>query len=567
MPGANSLAERIRERKAGAAERAAAKPPYRAMSMEEIRAMPWNGLNAISFFAGTGGSSTGYRMAGYRMLYANEFVDAARACYAANAAEYTYVDGRDIRTVTPEDVLEKIKLKVGELDVLDGSPPCSAFSTAGIREKGWGKAKNYSDDKQQVVDDLFFEYARMVRGIRPKVFVAENVSGLIKGKAKGYFIEIITALKKDGYNVQAGLLDAQWLGVPQARQRVIFIGVREDLGKAPAFPKPFQYNYSVREALTDLGISVVGFKGASGAPYTGKKAVHSIDNPAPTIITSSNQFEVERELAPVVEVQGSKSALFAAKGRKYPLDEPSPTILAHPRLDVRREGEDPLDERGAIVSEIVAVGGNGQFGEEKWQTPDKPARTIGASPSTGNGKAGGGDVMVKRTLVGVGGVLESGFSAGKISPADKPSPTIMAGGGGGMNTSQFGVVEKVERVSVADSFDPEKGASMEGYATGDEWDRLDLGQQSDKYFSLVKPDPEQPCPTVTASGGPPNTASVTHPYEKRKFTIPELKRICGFPDDFILTGSYAQQWERLGRAVPPVMMLAIAKTVKEQIFT
>ena len=76
--------------------------------------------------------------------------------------------------------------------------------------------------------------------------------------------------------------------------------------------------------------------------------------------------------------------------------------------------------------------------------------------------------------------------------------------------------------------------------------------------------PVQPCPTVTC-GSPGNDLAVPYGTEKRKFTIAELKRICAFPDDFILTGSYAQQWERLGNSVPPVMMKAIAEVVRDQI--
>ena len=159
--------------------------------MAEINALDWNGLNAISTFSGCGGSSLGYRMAGYRVLYANEFIDAARDTYNANKRDYTYLDGRDIRTVTSESILEIIKLKKGELDLLDGSPPCASFSTAGKREKAWGKVKKYSD-KAQRVDDLFFEFARLLEGLQPKTFIAENVSGLIKGTAKGYFLEILS---------------------------------------------------------------------------------------------------------------------------------------------------------------------------------------------------------------------------------------------------------------------------------------------------------------------------------------------------------------------------------------
>ena len=94
----------------------AGKPPYRVPSMEEIAAVPWNGLTVASLFAGCGGSSLGYRMAGYRMVYANEFVPVALECYRANASEGTVLDGRDVRQVTPEAVLEAIGMAAGELD-------------------------------------------------------------------------------------------------------------------------------------------------------------------------------------------------------------------------------------------------------------------------------------------------------------------------------------------------------------------------------------------------------------------------------------------------------------------
>jgi DNA (cytosine-5)-methyltransferase 1 len=227
------------------------KLPYRVPSMEEIRAVPWNGLRAVSTFSGCGGSSLGYRMAGFQVVWASEFVPAAQDTYRANMSPGTVLDTRDIRDVTPEDLLAGAGLGVGDIDLFDGSPPCSSFSTAGKREAGWGKAKKYSDTAQRT-DDLFYEYARLVRGCRPRVFVAENVSGLVKGTAKGYFIRIMQELRACGYQVKAKLLDAQWLGVPQARQRLIFIGVRNDLGRQPVFPAPLPYRYTVRDALPHI---------------------------------------------------------------------------------------------------------------------------------------------------------------------------------------------------------------------------------------------------------------------------------------------------------------------------
>jgi len=178
---------------------------------------------------------------------ANEFIPIAAETYRLNHPG-TIVDERDIRQIQPEDILEQIGMEKGELDLMDGSPPCDSFSTAGKRDKYWGKEKAYLG-KRQRTDDLFYEYIRLVKGLEPKVFIAENVSGLVKGKAKGYFMDILKQLKECGYRVKAKLLDAQWLGVPQMWQRIIFCGVRNDLQLDPVYPKPLSYRYTVRDAL------------------------------------------------------------------------------------------------------------------------------------------------------------------------------------------------------------------------------------------------------------------------------------------------------------------------------
>jgi len=111
----------------------------------------------------------------------------------------------------------------------------------------------------------------------------------------------------------------------------------------------------------------------------------------------------------------------------------------------------------------------------------------------------------------------------------------------------------------------EPEADISRFAIGEEWDKIGPGGQSDRYFQLVRPDADGPSPTITAAGGTGSIAGVTHPTEKRKFTIAELRRIGGFPDDFILKGTYAQQWERVGRAVPPVMMSHVAAAIRDGI--
>src|SRR4051812_4708676 len=113
------------------------KPPYKVPTMADIRALPWNGYRVVSLFSGGGGSCTGYAMAGFKICFASEFIEEAAKTYRANHPD-TILDTQDIRTVTADDILTATGLSIGELDLLDASPPCSSFSTAGARERGWG---------------------------------------------------------------------------------------------------------------------------------------------------------------------------------------------------------------------------------------------------------------------------------------------------------------------------------------------------------------------------------------------------------------------------------------------
>ena len=180
-------------------------------------------FNVISTFAGAGGSSLGYKWAGGKVLAAVEWDENAVATYRLNFPD-TPVLHRDIATVTTEELLALAGLQVGELDIFDGSPPCQSFSTAGKRQ---------IDDPRTM---LFNEYVRLLRGLQPKVFVMENVSGMVKGHMKHVFAIVMRELKASGYQVKCQLMNAMYFGVPQSRERVIFIGVRNDLGIEASHP-------------------------------------------------------------------------------------------------------------------------------------------------------------------------------------------------------------------------------------------------------------------------------------------------------------------------------------------
>lgn len=402
--------------------------------MAEIFARPLTGLTVVSTFSGCGGSCLGYRMAGYKVVWANEFIPEAQNTYRANHPE-TFLDCSDIRNVT----VEKIRSVIGDVDVdlFDGSPPCASFSTAGKTAKGWGKVRKYSDSEQRT-DDLFEQYIRVLKDLKPRSFVAENVAGMVKGVSKGFFLRYYRKFQDLPYNVEARLIDAQYLGVPQRRNRLIFVGVRKDVGK-PAWPVPLDYRYSVRDAI----------------PWIAERSFVHEDN------------------------------------------------HGDPGLRLR-----PADS--------------------------EPCGAIRANPSTRDRQ----HVLEPKVLV------QDGSAPARFGSADDPSPTIVA--------SRTTEMRRVE---------PE--AFLKN-AVGSEWDKLKPGEQSEKYMSLILPTEDDPCPTVTALGGT-SAASVAHPYERRKFTIEELRRICGFPDDFVLTGTYAQQWERLGRAVCPPVMAAISGALRDKV--
>ena len=181
-----------------------------------------NGLKVFSTFACGGGSSMGYKLAGYDVIGANDIDPQMAKVYKENhRPKYFYhCPIKDLLTIDLPDELFN-------LDILDGSPPCSTFSIAGSREKAWGKNKMFREGQaKQVLDDLFFDFIDLVARLKPKVVVAENVKGMLSGNAKGYLIEIKKRLIKLGYEVQIFCFNAATMGVPQKRERVFIIANR-----------------------------------------------------------------------------------------------------------------------------------------------------------------------------------------------------------------------------------------------------------------------------------------------------------------------------------------------------
>lgn len=365
-------------------------------------------FTVVSLFAGAGGSSTGYRLAGGDVLAINEFVAAAQETYAENYPN-TFIFKEDIRQLSGSDILNKIGFSVGELDVLDGSPPCASFSIAGQKEKMWGVVKKYSDTEQKT-DDLFFEFARILKEVQPKVFVCENVAGITSGAASGLLGSeqfsifggeentIYHSLVNCGYNVRYKVLNAADYGVPQGRERCIFIGVRKDINKPISFPIGNNEIVSLGEALNN------------------------------EFCRKENLF-FYKENPPIKHIKGDGNCFNATKELFNPNNN----------YKIVRHGVNVSQKDRKDISKIF------------------------------------------------------------VDSYSSVSPTVLT--------------------------------AYKGLGNG----LVECEDESGVYI--------------------------------RKLSIPELKVICAFPSDFKLTGNYSKQWERLGRAVPPLMMKSIAEHIYKTILS
>jgi len=192
----------------------------------------------------------GYKRAGCTIVAAND-IDPEMAWHYKrnlNPPQYFLCPIGDLITADlPPDLYD--------LDILDGSPPCSTFSMAGSREKAWGKDKHFREGQaKQVLSDLFFDYLDLVERLKPKVAIAENVKGMLLGNAKGYTKMVMARFKEIGYRSQLFLVNAADCGVPQRRERVFFCAIRNDIDAPKLTLAPKHRWISAGEATADLQI-------------------------------------------------------------------------------------------------------------------------------------------------------------------------------------------------------------------------------------------------------------------------------------------------------------------------
>ena len=216
-------------------------------------------FNVVSFFAGGGGSSCGYKLAGGDVICVNEFQQVHADAYNANFPD-TPVIVDDIRNVESQQIRQIIGDV--EIDIVDGSPPCPPFSMAGSKKEGWGKEKMAYGWKQKNIEDLTFDQVRLVKELQPKVLLCENVKGLTMDYAREYLNMMLKEFEDCGYIMTHKVLNAWEHGVPQKRERIFMVGVRNDVADkigmnwmtmGNVYPEPDRGKKpTIRDAIEDL---------------------------------------------------------------------------------------------------------------------------------------------------------------------------------------------------------------------------------------------------------------------------------------------------------------------------
>lgn len=290
-------------------------------------------MKVIELFAGAGGLALGLEKAGFDSLGLIEFDKSAAETLKKNRPNWRVIHD-DVANISPLDLEEYFNLKKGELDLLSGGAPCQSFSYA-------GKRLGLDDTR----GTLFYHYAVFLQKLQPKMFLFENVRGLVSHDKGKTYETILAVFEQAGYKVQAQVLNAWDYGVAQKRERLIMVGTRRDLAERLSFdyPEPHDYKPVLRDILLDCPPS----EGSSYSDH--KKALFELVPPG------GYWRDIPEELAKAYmkstwEMGGGRTGIL----RRLSLDEPSLTVLTSPSQK-QTERCHPLEARPFTVRENARV--------------------------------------------------------------------------------------------------------------------------------------------------------------------------------------------------------------------
>ena len=284
---------------------------------------------SIELFAGAGGLALGVEKAGFNTLGLIEFDKDAADTLKKNRPNWNVIND-DIANISCLDLENYFSIKKGELDLLSGGAPCQAFSYAGKR-LGLEDARG----------TLFYHYALFREKLQPKMFLFENVRGLLThdhGKTYSTMLDIFT---KAGYTIDKQVLNAWNYGVPQKRERLITIGIRNDLVEKTEyrFPKAHSYKPVLRDVLLDC-------PDGPGVPYGEKKRKIFELVPAGGYWRDIDPAIAKEYMKSCWDMEGGRTGIL----RRMSLDEPSLTVLTSPSQK-QTERCHPLEARPFTVRE------------------------------------------------------------------------------------------------------------------------------------------------------------------------------------------------------------------------
>ncbi len=281
-------------------------------------------LTSIDLFAGAGGTALGLEHAGIRHIALNEWDKSAAATLRHNRPDWNVIEG-DIATVDFSEY-------AGKIDIVEGGFPCQAFSYAG-KKMGFEDARG----------TLFYEFARVVKQVQPKIAIGENVKGLLTHDDGRTLQSMVGILQELGYKVAYRLLRAQYFDVPQKRERLVIIAVRNDIDAPILYPREHDYTISLREAIGDRPQS-------AGQEYSDyKKSIMSLVPPG----------GYWRDLPLDKQKEYMKTSFFMGGGktgmaRRLSWDEPSLTLTCGP-AQKQTERCHPEETRPLNVREYARI--------------------------------------------------------------------------------------------------------------------------------------------------------------------------------------------------------------------
>ena len=272
-------------------------------------------MNLISLFSGAGGMDLGFEKAGFTIVCANEFDEKICPTYEKNHT--TRLIHGDIRNIDSKSF--------PDCDGIIGGPPCQSWSEA-------GSLRGINDDRGK----LFYEYIRILKDKQPKFFVAENVSGMLAKRNEDAVNNIVKLFKKAGYKVYIKMLNANDYNCPQDRDRVFFVGIRKDIRKKYAFPEPYKYKPTMKDAIWDLKDSAIAalpknktngnkcaktnheyFIGDYSMIYMSRNRVRHWDEPGFTVQASGRQCQLHPQAPDMIKVDVNKRIFVPGSENLY----------------------------------------------------------------------------------------------------------------------------------------------------------------------------------------------------------------------------------------------------------